>query len=223
VAWNKLWRRTFWDAHAFRFPEGVLYEDTPVTIPAHFLAKSVDVVSEPVYYWRARVGTDKSITQRRTQVKALTDRLQTIQSARDFLRSYPDEQARVWYDASILGDDLAPYLDLLRKGDDEFRQVFLDRVNAMLDDADPSIYDGLPGDLRRRWLLVRERDLDALLRLPPAAQQRRGPAPAGPKPKQPPTPSVARRVVRRVPRRVRRIVPVRLRRRLLGVMRGRRS
>ena len=38
-AWNKLWRRSFWDAHGFRFPEGRTYEDMPVTIPAHFLAK----------------------------------------------------------------------------------------------------------------------------------------------------------------------------------------
>src|SRR3954468_14883497 len=67
VAWNKLWRRSFWDRHCFSFPKG-LYEDTPVTIPAHFLAESVDVVSAPVYYWRARTGSDRSITQRRLEV-----------------------------------------------------------------------------------------------------------------------------------------------------------
>jgi hypothetical protein len=36
----------------------VLYEDIPVTIPAHFLASAVDVVNEPVYYWRQREGDD---------------------------------------------------------------------------------------------------------------------------------------------------------------------
>jgi CDP-glycerol glycerophosphotransferase len=28
TAWNKLFRRSFWDEHGFRFPEGVYYEDT---------------------------------------------------------------------------------------------------------------------------------------------------------------------------------------------------
>src|SRR4051794_27139056 len=52
TAWNKVYRRSFFDEHGFRFPEGVLYEDIPVTIPAHVLAKSVDVIAVPVYYWR---------------------------------------------------------------------------------------------------------------------------------------------------------------------------
>ena len=40
TAWNKLFRRTFWDAHDFRFPEGVVNEDIPVMLPAHFLASA---------------------------------------------------------------------------------------------------------------------------------------------------------------------------------------
>ena len=38
TAWNKLYRRSFWDAHGFRFPEGVVHEDIPVTLPAHLAA-----------------------------------------------------------------------------------------------------------------------------------------------------------------------------------------
>ena len=48
IACNKLWRRAFWDANALRFPERVLHEDTPVTLPAHVMAKAVDVLAEPV-------------------------------------------------------------------------------------------------------------------------------------------------------------------------------
>ena len=43
---NKLWRRSFWDEHGFRFPEGMLHEDIPVVIPAQFLARSVDVIAD---------------------------------------------------------------------------------------------------------------------------------------------------------------------------------
>ena len=40
TAWNKVFRRSFWTHHGFRWPEGVLYEDIPVTLPAHVLAGS---------------------------------------------------------------------------------------------------------------------------------------------------------------------------------------
>ncbi len=54
TAWNKLYRRSFWDAHGFRFPEGVVHEDIPVTLPAHLAADRVDVLAAPVYQWRLR-------------------------------------------------------------------------------------------------------------------------------------------------------------------------
>ena len=75
TAWNKLWRRSFWDAHAFRFPEGVVHEDIPVTLPAHVSARSVDVLSAPVYQWRLREDGAPSITQRRLEHRVLADRL----------------------------------------------------------------------------------------------------------------------------------------------------
>ncbi|MGW2112679.1 glycosyltransferase family 2 protein, partial [Streptomyces sp. NPDC001948] len=46
AAWNKVFRRSFWDRHAFAFPEGGLCEDASVMIPAHYLAGSVDVLHE---------------------------------------------------------------------------------------------------------------------------------------------------------------------------------
>jgi CDP-glycerol glycerophosphotransferase len=60
LACNKLFRRSFWDSHGFRFPEGVRNEDIPVIMPAHYLAGSVDVVAETVYLWRRREAGDLS-------------------------------------------------------------------------------------------------------------------------------------------------------------------
>src|SRR3954462_7437803 len=36
---NKLWRRSFWEEHGLRFPEGVVHEDIPVVLPAQFMAR----------------------------------------------------------------------------------------------------------------------------------------------------------------------------------------
>lgn len=206
IACNKLWRRSFWDEHACRFPERVLHEDIPIVVPAHFLARSVDVISEPIYYWRARVGTGKSITQRRTDPKSLADRLTATQQVREFLRGYPVAEALNWYDASLLTDDLMKYLDPLWHADDTYRREFLDRVNVLLDDADPAIFDTLTATDRRKWELVRARRMDELIGVLGAERKaRRGPEPTR-----------AQRALQRVPEPLRRMVPIGLRRRVLG-------
>jgi CDP-glycerol glycerophosphotransferase len=48
TAWNKVFGRSFWDAHGFEFGSG-LYEDRPVTLRAHVLASAVDVLRDVVY------------------------------------------------------------------------------------------------------------------------------------------------------------------------------
>ncbi|MFS2295227.1 MAG: glycosyltransferase, partial [Actinomadura sp.] len=105
---NKLFRRRFWDEHGFRFPEGVLYEDIPVTLPAHFLASTVDVLGEPVYYWRQRTGEELSITQRRTEIRAVTDRFSAVETVSRFLGSRPEPEVRACtrgYDEVALRSD----------------------------------------------------------------------------------------------------------------------
>jgi CDP-glycerol glycerophosphotransferase len=161
-AWNKMWRRSFWDEHGFRFPEGRTYEDTPVTVPAHFLARSVDVISEPVYYWRIREGVG-SITQRKLEPRGLTDRLLAIEEVSDHLARKGPRGAKRWYDESVVADDLRYYVNGLEAADDEYRQLFLDRVNAFLDKASPKIFRPLPAIERLKWHLVRRRLVPELL------------------------------------------------------------
>src|SRR3954471_21747388 len=85
LAANKLFRRSFWDQQGRTFPEGVLNEDIPVILPAHFAARSVDVISDPIYYWRIRDGEQLSITQRRLEPRALRDRLAAMEQVVDWL------------------------------------------------------------------------------------------------------------------------------------------
>ncbi|WEH33729.1 CDP-glycerol glycerophosphotransferase family protein [Streptomyces sp. AM 4-1-1] len=165
VAWNKVFRRAFWDRHAFAFPEGKLYEDTPVMIPAHFLAGSVDVLREHVYYWRVREG---SITRRRTDVRGVRDRIAACEQVSAFLADREDGQRRR-YDLSCLRDDFGYFLEGLPLGGDAYRTAFMTDAGAFIDRmtaADPAVLDrasGLPAQLRLDWRLVRERRLDDLL------------------------------------------------------------
>ncbi|HEV7711166.1 MAG TPA: glycosyltransferase, partial [Asanoa sp.] len=72
LACNKVWRRSFWGDT--RFPEGVHYEDIPVTVPLYGRARAVDVIGLPVYYWRQRPPGDPSISQRLAERRNLDDR-----------------------------------------------------------------------------------------------------------------------------------------------------
>ncbi|MFG2647343.1 CDP-glycerol glycerophosphotransferase family protein [Streptomyces sp. NPDC048436] len=152
VAWNKVFRRAFWDRHGFTFPEGKLYEDTPVMIPAHFLAGSVDVLSDHVYYWRVREG---SITRRRTDVKGVRDRIAACAHVSAFLAEHAPE-LRKTYDASCLRDDFVYFLEGLPMGGPEYRATFVKGAAAFLRRADPGVIAGLPVSLRVKWHLVRE-------------------------------------------------------------------
>ncbi|MEL7668859.1 MAG: glycosyltransferase, partial [Methanobacterium sp.] len=88
TAWNKLFKTEFWRENNFKFPEGVLYEDIPVTIPAHFKSRSTAVLADakwPIYYWRERDGLTKSITQERTDITNFTDRLSALKTVDQFI------------------------------------------------------------------------------------------------------------------------------------------
>ena len=163
IAWNKLFRRAFWDAQGYAFPEGRIHEDIPVIIPAQFAARSVDVISEPVYYWRIREGGDLSITQRRLEVKALNDRMEAVEEVSRYLEEHGPRGARRWYEESVVADDLRLHLNVLDRADDDYRRLFLDRVNAYLDGASPRIYRRLAAIDRLKWHLVRRRAMPELL------------------------------------------------------------
>jgi CDP-glycerol glycerophosphotransferase len=160
---NKMWRRSFWDEHGFRFPEGVVHEDVPVVVPAQFLARSVDVIADHVYLYREREGDDRSITQRRNEIKMLLDRLAGVEHVTEFLGDRVSPEARRWYQQSVVAEDLRYHLDVLDDADDAYRQTFLERVNAYLAAAPADVERGLPAIDRLKYHLVRRRLLPELL------------------------------------------------------------
>ncbi|MEU9317484.1 CDP-glycerol glycerophosphotransferase family protein [Streptomyces sp. NPDC048295] len=171
-AWNKVFRRSFWDRHAFTFPEGRLYEDAPVVIPAHYLAGSVDVLHEHVHYWRVREG---SIVRRRTDVQGVRDRIAACEQVSAFLAGrggVANGGARRRYDLSCLRDDLVYFLEGLALGGPGYREAFMADAGAFLDRmermdgagrADRAVAHDLPVELRIKWQLVKERRLPELL------------------------------------------------------------
>ncbi|NEB54989.1 glycosyltransferase [Streptomyces griseus] len=167
IACNKVFRRTFWDEHAFAFPTGVLYEDIAVVLPAHFLARSVDVIEEPVYHWRDRDG---SITTRRAVPRGIRDRVTAVTTVSRFLADRaettgPAAEAKRRYDAHALSGDLWLFIEALGDGDAEFHEAFLEHAGGFAATVDPDVLTSLPLHLRVKWQLIRERRLPELLAL----------------------------------------------------------
>lgn len=92
TSWNKLIRKDFWDRHGFQFPERILYEDIPVTIPMHYLANHVTMVQDVCYRWRIRDGANKSITQRTDDFTNLKDRITVLRMVDQFFKDHVKEE-----------------------------------------------------------------------------------------------------------------------------------
>ncbi|GAA4939232.1 CDP-glycerol glycerophosphotransferase [Nonomuraea thailandensis] len=103
TVWNKVYRRDFWERAGLAFPSGI-YEDVPVAMQAHVLATSVDMVGEVVYHWRKREEGETSITQRRSELPNLGERLAAIRSVRAFLDDRAPELLD-GFDALVLEKD----------------------------------------------------------------------------------------------------------------------
>ncbi|GAB1823111.1 CDP-glycerol glycerophosphotransferase family protein [Herbidospora sp. RD11066] len=127
TVWNKVFRREFWDRHAFAFPARH-YEDSPVTIPAHVLAGSTDVLEDVVYHWRIRSG---SITQRRTEPANVLDRLASMRAVSEFLK---ERAPRLWakHDLQVTEFDLAFLLESLETAEGQEQEDLLDSLAETL-------------------------------------------------------------------------------------------
>ncbi|MFC1436884.1 CDP-glycerol glycerophosphotransferase family protein [Streptacidiphilus sp. N1-10] len=167
TAWNKVYRRSFWDRHAMQYP-GILYEDAPVSVPLHYLATSVDCLAEPVYLWRMREVGSRSITQNSTDPKGLIDRVTSISMVRDFLKTQAqaDPEFHTYlqsYDLNVLVEELEMFFRSLAKADDVYRTAFLDHVGRIVEDIEPTLLTELPEGLRIKYWLTAKRRMDDLL------------------------------------------------------------
>ncbi|NUT34894.1 MAG: glycosyltransferase [Hamadaea sp.] len=165
TAWNKLYRRRFWDEGRFAFPEGRLYEDTPVSVPAHATAARVSVVSSPVYFWRIREGADRSISQRNNQVQNVVDGIYAVRRAMRALADGGHAKILRDYEVLSLWDELGQFLRVLPDATDDFRDAFLREGQDLLSRMSGDVIGRLPALWRQRWRLVQEGDLDGLVDL----------------------------------------------------------
>ncbi|MFF9195800.1 glycosyltransferase [Streptomyces sp. NPDC014779] len=149
IAAGKLYRRDFLDGFGIRFPEGVFFEDTYFSTVANFHARVLTLLPTPVYRWMWERETDQpSITNRRHELRSITDRVKVHRATDRFLAGVgrPDLIARKA--AKFLGHDLRLYTPELRTGDEGYREGFVRAVAPYLRTFDRHAYE-LCGPMER--------------------------------------------------------------------------
>ena len=145
TAWNKLIKRSFWDEHGFKFPEGILYEDIPVTMPMHYLANNVSIIHENCYLWRIREGKSQSITQTTAETKNLKDRLSVMRMVDEFYdKNVDDERLHHTKTMKWLKIDLKIFINKLKSVSEEESEEIISLLQEYINESiDKSEFENL--------------------------------------------------------------------------------
>ncbi|EFL13503.1 bifunctional glycosyltransferase family 2 protein/CDP-glycerol:glycerophosphate glycerophosphotransferase [Streptomyces sp. C] len=168
TAWNKVYRRSFWEEHGFQYPEGILYEDAPVSIPAHYFAESVDVISDVVYHWRVRETGERSITQRSTDPVSVIDRVTSVRLVRQALLAKSGEKYARYlrdYDHNVLSEELPLIYKYVGEGGPDFRAAFVKEVGGLVREIGTEPWSELTVADRLKAYLAREGRVEEFIAL----------------------------------------------------------
>jgi CDP-glycerol glycerophosphotransferase (TagB/SpsB family)/glycosyltransferase involved in cell wall biosynthesis len=152
--WNKLFRRSFWDAAGLSLPEGMLWEDLVAMTKAHVLARSVDVITEPVYHWRDRDKGAPSITQSRTDIGNIRDRITALHMIDDFLRNRGTPAMLRQHQHKALLNDLWLYVGDLPDTDAGYQREFTDLTAGYLREVTSGVTGDLPATRKLAYYLI---------------------------------------------------------------------
>lgn len=165
TAWNKLFRREFYLDHGYKWVEGRLYEDIPITTPAHFQANCVAFLNKVVYKWRERDGQSASITQKRMEINNFRDRFHAVKEVDKFFdANVKDESLVIDKDIKWLTLDLKMYLDVFPEAEEDFRDKVIEEIAEYITRIHPLAFAAAPAATRVKYRFVANRDKESLLR-----------------------------------------------------------
>ncbi|HKB29248.1 MAG TPA: CDP-glycerol glycerophosphotransferase family protein [Streptosporangiaceae bacterium] len=162
---NKLFRKDFWDSHQLSFPEGMIWEDLQLMTRAHVLARAVDVIPDHIYYWRERGLGELSITQSRTEISNLRDRIDALLAIDAFLAAHAPADLLRRHQHKALTNDLWLYVGDLYKVGDDYRTEFLDLACRYLGEIRPRVLAKLRAVQKLAYYLIERRLMPELLAL----------------------------------------------------------
>lgn len=152
-AWNKMFRKTFWDTEQITYTEGVRYEDQEPTTRMFLRASSIDVIPDSVYGYRLRED-QSSITQTKHLIRDVQDRLYVIKlTAKTIDESGSLEVKEAWI-AKVIRFDVLPYIREGINADSAYQSVVAELCRFVYETSDESAIDHAPVKIRALMALV---------------------------------------------------------------------
>jgi CDP-glycerol glycerophosphotransferase len=161
--WNKLFRKSFWDAHHLHYPEGMVWEDLQLMTRAHVLASAVDVIPDRIYYWRERAAGEFSITQNRADIQNLRDRITALTAIDEFLRHHAPRRTLRAHQRKALVNDLWLYVRDLYRVDEAYLSEYFGLASSYLATVSRRVLRTLPATHKLGYYLTRKRLAGPLL------------------------------------------------------------
>lgn len=159
--WSKIFRRSFYDEAGLVWAERIRYEDQVFSTEAYLRAARFDVVRRPVYVWRVRTdGT--SITQRRSELPDLVDRVRTKEMTTAVVRELGSPTVLDHWARNGLPGDLPVYFRHIPGCSDDYWQLLHTATRDLFDGLPPIERSTLPPAQRLLgWLVAQGRRTDA--------------------------------------------------------------
>ncbi|WP_141580778.1 bifunctional glycosyltransferase/CDP-glycerol:glycerophosphate glycerophosphotransferase [Actinomadura sp. WMMA1423] len=156
TVWNKVYRRSFWDAHGFELGPG---RDMLVALESHLLASVVDVLDATVYFWRDRPRT---ALRTRPDPADIAHRMANLAKARELVRTNAPDLLAV-HDMYALDLDVRELMLALPAATWEERERLVELGAEVVAEAGRRATAGLDAIRRLETFLLGARMLPELL------------------------------------------------------------
>ncbi len=168
TVWNKIVKRSFWEEHGFLFPVGRIYEDMPVSLQMHYLAKRISIVRKVGYMWRVRESGTKSYTQETGSLRKLKDRIAMLEDMFAYIENEIPDNGNILreFRKKALDVDIKLLLNDLGDASDKFAEEYFDDINSFLSrHFSPEDYKTVRIIEQQKYRYAQSRDLQQLRKL----------------------------------------------------------
>ena len=141
--WDKLFRKDFYDAQGLQFREGVSYEDQPIVTQLLARAKSIDVITDVVYEYRAREDRS-SISQQTATLRDLRFRIDAWDISREVLQKETSQEIYDGWLQTLFDSHFHWYLTSAGTVDDEYWKLLRSAVCDLMEGAPQELWDRTP-------------------------------------------------------------------------------
>lgn len=169
-AWDKMFRRSFWDGAGLRWPESTRYEDQPTTTAA-FLRGRFDVIPDHVCHWRIHDKVTAATKHRASEVN-LRDRFETKRMSLAVVRAEGSPAVEQTFVERVLPGDMWRHFEVIPEASDEWWDLLVAGVRDLWGDHS-LVLSGLPPVHRLcGWLVEQDRREDAVSLMEYVARRR---------------------------------------------------